>query len=58
MGTELLNVMQGPRIVDVMELVELETAAPRALVPHFNPRTNALAITSASYGPVWVWSLG
>jgi hypothetical protein len=39
--------MHGPRTVDVIELVELVTAVPRVLVPHFNPKTKALAMMSA-----------
>lgn len=47
MGTVLLKEIQGPRIVDVIELVELTTAAPSPLVPHLRPRTKAFAMMSA-----------
>lgn len=57
-NVELNPPSQGPRNVDVKEDVEFKTKAPSALVPHFSPRTNDLAITSAKYGAVWVWSFG
>lgn len=53
-NVELKPPSQGPRKVDVREDVVFIAKVPSSLVPHFSPKTNALAMTSARYGAVWV----